>query len=581
MRAGIAAGVRVLTTVWMAASAAAVLCAQAPPAPPSPPSRTAEAAKNEPVYVVLQTTIDDHINEPVSVEPLPRAIKAVESLQARAAAYHPACLVQFNGVTAGFVDSENFSTRFVDTLKDLAKRGLVEIGYDGTDEPTFPARPRPNLRGADTPEKRWLARLQAHEWFLKEWKHPLTGDPDPSRTGGMKRVQEVFGRLDFARGATFEPWYTGELVHALEALGVRPALQGFLEPTVYPTRNLDGYRGGAPGISDLLSRDERCAPEVFWLDTLLRLSDYGALGGRVFNAYEGPEALAKLLDGLDRSRLHVVQVRLGHPAVYVKPGFGARNYQTALEYSYDNPKLPNLPAAAARSPEERAEMYAKEDAVLDWLVKTFFPANPGSRFVSMGALMNQATSADSAPVTQAELAVAAANLVEGARKELVRLPPFVMGGRRYFSLADLFGLLTGALGEIATSGARPPSTEMIRLLGPIAIEDTDQATGVRVPTAALARKCAELRRGLTVTGWSPVPVNAVPSSVTVGGVRLTAAQFLLAAAEAYLAEASAADVDIKWVSGMTLIGSMLPESRLRKDSGSTWTLKPAPIRLRD
>jgi hypothetical protein len=486
--------------------------------------------------------------------------------------------VQFNGATAGFVDSENFSTHFVDTLKDLAKRGLVEIGYDGTDEPTFPARPRPNLRGADTPEKRWLARLQAHEWFLTEWKHPLTGDPDPSRTGGLKRVQEVFGRVDFARGSTFEPWYTGELVHALEALGVRPVLAGFPEPTVYPTRNLDGYRGGAPGISDLLARDERCAPEVFWLDTLLRLSDYGALGGRVFNAHEGPEALAKLLDGLDRSRLHVVQVRLGHPAVYVKPGFGARNYQTALEYSYDNPKLPNLPAAAARSPEERAEMYAKEDAVLDWLVRTFLPANPGSHFVSMGALMNQATSADSAPVTQAELADAATSLVEGARRELVRLPPFVRGGNRYFSLADLFGLLTGALAESAMPGSRPSSTPMVRLLGPVAVEDGNQTTGVRVPAAALSRECAELRRRLTATGWSPVPRNAVPSFVGVGSVRLTAAQFLLAMAEAYVARPGTTDVEIKWVSGTTLIGSMLPESRPRTDSGSAWTLKPALIR---
>ncbi len=80
----------------------------------------------------------------------------------------------------------------------------------------------------------------------------------------------------------------------------------------------------------------------------------------MFNASEGPEALAKLIDGLDRSKLHVVQVRLGHPAVYMKPGFGARNYQTPLDYAYDNPKAPNVPAAALRSPEERAGMYAQE-----------------------------------------------------------------------------------------------------------------------------------------------------------------------------------------------------------------------------
>jgi len=578
MRSRVVDGAGVLTLVWLL-SAAALPRAQGPPVPPPPSSQSGEAVKKAPIYVVLQTTIDDVINAPVSMERLPRAIKAVEHLQAGAAAFHPACLFQFNGVAADLVAAENFSTHYTEALKDYASRGLVEIGYDGTEEPTFPARPRPNLRGADTPEKRWLARLQATEWFLTEWKHPLTGEPDASRSGGLKRVREVFGRVDFARGATFEPWYAGELVHSLEALGLRPALAGFLEPTVYPTRNLDGYRGGAPGISDLLAPDDRCAPEVFWLDTALRVSDYGALGGRVFNAYEGPEELAKMLAGLDRSRLHVVQVRIGHPAVYVKPGFGAKNYQTALEYSYDNPKLPNLPAAAARSAEERAEMYAREDAVLDWLVKTFFPANAGSRFVSVGALMSQAGPGDSAPVTQGDLREAATQLVESARKELVRLPPFVKGGSRYFSLADLFGLLTGALGETAASGARPSSIPMVRLVGPVAIEDANQTTGVRVSTAALVRECAELRRRLTASGWSPVPRNAVPSSVTVGGVHLTAAQFLLAMADAYAAGAGTAEVEVKWVSGTTLIGAMLPESRPRMDGGSAWTFRPAPIRF--
>jgi len=559
-------------------TAAVMLRAQAPQvAPPSPP-RSSVAVK-APIYVLLQTTIDDEINAPASMDRLPRTLKVMESLQARAAAFHPVCLLQFNGVAADRLGRENYATHIADTVKDHVRRGLVEIGYDGTEEPTFVSRPRPNLRGADTPEKRSLARLQANQWFLTEWKDTLTGEPDPSRTGGFKRVQEVFGRVDFARGITFEPWYAGEVVHALDALGARPVLVGFLDPTLYPARNFDGYRGGAPMISAMLTADERCAPEVFWLDTVLRVSDYGALGERVFNAYEGPEALAKLLEGLDASKLHVVQVRLGHPAVYMKPGFGARNYQTPLEHAYDNPKAPNLPPAAVRSPDERATVYAQEDAVLDWLVGKFFPENPGSRFVSIQQLANQASAGLSDPVTQAELAEAASKLIDRTQTAMIEFPPFVRVGTRFFSMADLFGLLTVALGDAGAAGSRPASTRPLRLFGPVGIEESNQVAGVRVPIAALMRECAQLRERLTTAGWTPIPRNAVPSSVTVGSVRLTAAQFLRAMAEAYVAPAGTTEVEARWVRGTTTVGGSFPPTRLPTDRGGVWTLRPAAIRI--
>jgi hypothetical protein len=545
--------------------------------PPSPPQPV--VAVKAPIYVLLQTTVDDVINTPASMDRLPRALKVMEGLQDRAAAYHPVCLVQFNGVAANRLGGENDSTHVVDTVKDYARRGLVEIGYDGIEEPTILARPQPNLRGADTPEKRWLARLQANEWFLTEWKQPVTGESDPSRTGGLKRVLEVFGRVDFARGATFEPWYAAELVHALDAMGSRPALVGFLENTAYPARNFDGYRGGAPGSGAKFAADERCAPEVFWLDTALRVSDYGAFGARVFNAYEGPEALAKLIQGLDRSNLHVVQVRLGHPAVYMKPGFGARNYQTPLEHAYDNPKAPNLPPAARRTPEERAAMYAQEDAVLDWLVGTFFPENAGSRFVSIGQLRSQAEAGLSDPVTRAELQQSAKQLVDRTDAALGQVPPFVQAGRRYFSLADMFGLLTDAMGSAAAPGAWPPSSKVVPLFGPLDIDQAKQVTGARISVAALMRESARLRGILTAGASTPVPRNLVPSTVTVGGVRLTAAQFLRAVAEAYVAAPGTTEVEVKWTEGNNAFGTNFPRTRPLAERGGTWTAKPAPIRF--
>ena len=200
-----------------------------------------------PVYVVLQATVDDDINVPASMERLARALKTVETLQSRAAAFHPTCLVQFNGIVADRLGAENYSTRtrrHHQGLRAAGSRGDRLRRHRGADVPRAAAA-EPARRGHS---REAVAReaAGARSGFSTEGKDPLTGEPDPKRAGGMKAVQDVFGRVDFARGVTFEPWYAAELVHALDALGARPALPGFLENTVYPARNFDGYRAGAP-----------------------------------------------------------------------------------------------------------------------------------------------------------------------------------------------------------------------------------------------------------------------------------------------------------------------------------------------
>ena len=310
--------------------------------------------------------------------------------------------------------------------------------------------------------------------------------------------------------------------------------------------------------SDTLAADERCAPEVFWLDTALRVSDYGVLGGRVFNAYEGPEALAKLLAGLDRSKLHVVQVRLGHPAVYMKPGFGARNYQTPLEYAYDNPKAANGPRRRCVRPRNGRRMYAQEHAALDWLVGTFFPANAGSRFVSIRQLRSQAESGLSEPVTRAELRKPPRHSRRRPRRRAASCRRSLRAGARYFSLADMFGLLITAIGDTTAPGAWPASSQALRLFGPLEIDETRQATGARIPIASLMRQSARLRDELAAGGLdaSPTQFGAVVRDGR--GTRLTAGQFLRAIAEAYVAPAGTSDVAAKWTSGTSLFAGTIP-----------------------
>jgi hypothetical protein len=225
-------------------------------------------------------------------------------------------------------------------------------------------------------------------------------------------------------------------------------------------------------------------------------------------------------------------------------------------------------------------MEAQEDAVLDWLVTTFLPTNAGSRFVSIRELRSRAEAGVSDPVTRAELQDAAKQLIDPPEAASGQLPPFVAAGRRYFSLADMFGLLTEALGTAAVPGAWPPSSQVVRLFGPLDIGQAPQGTGARLSVAALMRECAALRgRLLTAGAATPVPRNVVPSSVTVGGVRLTAAQFLLAMAAAYVAAPGTTEVEARWTQGHSEFGGSFPPTRPLPDRGGTWTAKPAPIRM--
>jgi hypothetical protein len=238
-----------------------------------------------------------------------------------------------------------------------------------------------------------------------------------------------------------------------------------------------------------------------------------------------------------------------------------------------------VPAAAMRSAEERAGMYAQEDAVLDWLAGSFFPANAGSRFVSIRQLKQQAESNAGGPVSRAELSEAASTLLRQTEADNGTLPMFVPTGTRYLSLADMFGLLTAALADAGAAGAWPASSQVPRLFGPMEIAETQPAAGARVPIAALMRHCAAQRGILASGAWTPVPSNSVPSTVSIDGVRLTAGQLLRAMAEAYVAPAGAADVPIKWTSGNSMLGERFPPTRALSERGAIWTVKPASIRF--
>ena len=543
----------------------------------APPTDEKPAAR-QPVYVLLFGSFRDHFNLNFAEESLQRSLAVVQHYRNALPQYRASVLLQFSGTVSEELANRNGANHLVDRIRNDARRGIIEVGYDGLEEPTFVMRPRPNFRQARTAPQRWLARSEAAEWFLTEHKDFRWGEPDPSRSGGLKKMQEVFGEAAAISGVSLELGGDPEIVHLLRRFNTRALLPGFPEPATYPARTLHGYRGSVAGVSSLMSPEKDCAPEVFWQDNVLRVSDTSGPNVRVVVAHQGLAALKDVLEKLDRSRVHVVKVQLGHPALYMRPDFAKGRYATPLDYAYENPKALVLPEEARQPRSELDAAFAHEESIVKWLAENFFPDNPGSRFVSSEDLRQMARTHTNSNIARPLLASAAANLLEQWNAQGNHPPSFAHADEDYFSLADMFQMLVSALAEFHRTGSLPESVRLNPLYGPVDMpEDQGPALG-EITVGSVARICAEIEPGLNNQAWKPVPDNAVPGWVTVEDSQLNAAQFLRLMAEAYASPTADKKLSVKTSQMYSPAGEGFPRSRLRSEVGSTWTLKPAKLR---
>jgi hypothetical protein len=532
-----------------------------------------------PVYVQLVSSYEDHVNHELAEQRLARTLPLLARLRRDFPQAHVSCLYQLTGLTATALQ-ERRSNGSYDAVLRAVREGSIEIGYDGLEEPTFLARPRPDFRLATNAEERWTERNRAIGWFLTEGKQRVTGEPDATNSGGVKRVIEVFGAPVSVWGASLELGGDAELVHQLRRLGVEALLPGTPARDSYPARNLHGFRGNAAMLGALASPERDTAPEVFWFDHALRVSDLTVEGTGLVNAHKGPDAVRGVISKLDRARPHVIRVRLGEAGLYAKTGFGRRNYLTPLEYAFDNPKDERLPPDAVLTPEEIDAGYAREEAVLRWLVEEFFPENPGSRFVSAADLRAMAGPGEGFTVSGVELTRAVSEFVKRWDELGSDPPPYARAGGRYLSLADVFGLLAGALEGRQRTGAVPREIRVLRVLGPLEIGEDGEQPRQPVAVGAVAKAAAELLPRLADDAWRPIPSNIVPSRIAIAGVTVSAAQFLRLMADALLAPAPDTMLPVRPVSAMSSLGMAIPRSRPLRDCGGTWTAKPAVLDVR-
>lgn len=172
----------------------------------------------------------------------------------------------------------------------------------------------------------------------------------------------------------------------------------------------------------------------------------------------------------------------------------------------------------------------------------------------------------------------AANDLLGRWKEIGNHPPpYAAADGEYFSLADMFQMLAGSLARLHRGGSVPESIRLVTVYGPLEMPDDQGPSEGTVKIADLARTCSELSDRLNSQAWTPVPENAIPGRITVGGIQLNAAQFLRLMAEAIESPAEG-ELKVRTCQMFSSAGQIFPTTRPRSDMGSVWTLKPVRLR---
>jgi hypothetical protein len=561
------------------------------------------------VYIYLYSRVADHVNLDLSEARLRRVLPMLEKYRREHPDAHVRATILFSGAACKALAEANAKTSIKDYVLDFVRRGVIEPGYDATDEPTYKNRPVVGYSETATPEERWLARATAAKALLTESRDPLTGTPQPGVIGGLKETQVVFGDA-VAVNATLSvaspiagalpravtraeehetapppaggvPALTGvvlevgddvELAEQVHRLSPRAIMFGL--PNVNPF-HLPGFVGSEQGFGRMLSPGLDTSPELYWQDGVLRSTEGSDRVVRLLHASDGADALKKVFDSLARSRIRIIHVEFGNEQDYLQPGWTKQNH-APLQYAYDHPDHPQVPPDARNSAAAVDDAFAKEDAALKWVLDEFIPANPGSRFVSSTDLAKMTPAPAGFSVSLDRLRSAVSGLLQ--KWGVNTFPPqYLFADGHYLSLANLFQVLTDAFAEQDRTGRLPESIQVVHVYGPLRTLMGHGPNVGEVTVADIAHTCAGIAARLHDDTESPVPKNAIPSGITVGGVNINAAQFLRLMATALVTPSADAKLRVRMTYLFPGMAQVVPKTRPMTEMGGTWTIKPAPL----
>jgi hypothetical protein len=542
----------------------------------------ADDKAKQPVLILLYTTVTDHVNTFKSNERVALLIDKMANYRKSHPQYSPTVELQFSGAVAVVMETQNGSNHLVDQVKQGAARGLLAVGYSGEDEPSYLRHPMPRLQNADTPELRWDARVESTEQFLTEYKDPFTGEPVrlSELKGGLAKVQEVFGPASFVSGIV--PGLLGGLSPAYHLLTkYDPGAVALGIPSSSPRLVIEGFGPSSDKFATQMSPVRTTAPEVYWDDGILRVSIKSLLDSKAHSTDETPAMLKTEFAAMNRDRVRVIPVEYSAYARYLaKRADGSVKYDP-MEWIYYHPDTPLQPSSTRgfAGMTEVLAGYKQEDETMKWLMEEFFPANPGSRFVSVEDLKKMAVSEVGTQLTQSEIETMAKNLQTDFDELFNRMPSFARTGNRFLSLAEAFEVLADSLATKDRTGSLPPSVKVTPIYGPVTIVQDLGPHAVDVTAGAIRHAAAGLAAKLRGTEWKPVPDNAVPSRVKVGDLWLTPPQFLRLMVSSYLSPNDDAKLEVLTTSAKSLAIVNYPTNQFDFDASNAWTFAPAPLDL--
>ena len=562
----------------------------------------AGAGASQPVYIYLYARVTDQVNIAMSEERLRHILPLVERYRQMRPEGHLSATVLFSGAVGEALQKRNPETHILDFVKDYIRRGVIAAGYDGMDEPTYKRRPTLEFSGQESPEDRWNIRQSVAERFLAEARDPVTGAP-AGGTGGLKEMQAVIGPAACIRGLELALKTTRPAPRAITKAGLPPAevplpVTGIFTEVGGDTETLPALRSDPPtariiGIAAtnpaqfpgfreasrrfglLMAPIPEAAPEIFWQDYVLRMSEASGPVHPV-KAQDGVEAVKGVLDSAPRQTMQVVRVELGGVEKYLQPAFAKTAANATLKYAYEHPADPKLPADALRPAAETEAAWAKEDAVMQWLAEVYIPANAGSRFVADADLLKMAGLATGFEIATSDLRSALTDLLAKWGNDTYPTS-YVRVGGHYLSLAELFQVMTDELAEFHRTGKLPQTVKTVKVYGPIRLVTGHGPNTGEVTVGELARICAELAGPLHDDSSTAVPKNAIPPLLKVNGMDLNPAQVLRLMAQAIVNPAPETSIRVRMTYMLAEAGGAFPKSRELFDDGFAWTIKPAPL----
>jgi len=533
------------------------------------------AQEKQPFFVYLFGRYSDFVNIELTEARIRDTISLVEKYRTEHPQARASVTMLFSGALSQTLAERNAKTGIKDLILDASRRGVVEVGYDGTDEPTYASRPLPDIAFARTPDQRWLARANDAERILNEARDPASGAVQKGKSGGLKAMQEVFGPALCIRGLTDVLGGDSEYVHHLRRLNTRALMWGL---PVTPFTTIHGYKVSVKDHGKFMSPVPNSAPEMSWMDGFLRLSEF-SYEVALLPAQTGPDELKKIAEKADRKRVHILEVELSDQKMYLSESYSQGSLYPPLKLAYDQPDNPKLPPGAFADRLVQLDALARQDALMKYFAGVFVPADAGSRFVSSTDLLEMAPSDVGKSISVDELQNAVAAMVKTWGIETYMPDYLTLNANRYLSLAETFQALCDVLAEQNRTGKRPQTVPLRQVYGPLTLgEDHGPALGT-VTGITVARMAAQLADRFQETTWKPIPGNTVPAQVDIGDLHLTTGQFLRLMAEAVAAPSLETKFNAKMTYVFSSASMVYPKMRPTMDQGGTWTFKPAPLNL--